>query len=173
MDSLLQFWLIFFLGSAFLIALALIIFTRVKARIRTGKAEFTIDASRPGWHRAPPESPRKSRRRPSGRAQRPYRTWLVAKVRNGPDWEYSLDGRQQVYIGRRSDNDIVLRDPAADTRHAVIYWHKGRYRINNLSPRGTRVNNRLITMQNLGNGNKIRIGRTEFIFRQIKGERRQ
>jgi pSer/pThr/pTyr-binding forkhead associated (FHA) protein len=64
-----------------------------------------------------------------------------------------------------------LRDPAADTRHAVIYWHEGRYRINNLSPRGTEVNNHLITMQNLGNGNKIRMGHTERIFRQIKGDK--
>lgn len=173
MDSLLQFLVIFFVGSALLIALALIINTRVRARIRAGKVEFIIDTPRPGWHRAPRQPPIKRRQRPSGRAKRPYHTWLVAKVRNGPNWEYSLDGRQQVYIGRRSDNDIALRDPAADTRHAVIYWHEGRYRINNLSPRGTRVNNHLITMQNLGNGNKIRMGRTELIFRQTKGDKRR
>ena len=173
MNSLLQFWLVFFVGSAILIALALIIFTSVKASIRAGQAEFTIDASRPGWRRAPPEPSGKLRQQPTKRAQRPYRTWLVAKVRHGPNWEYGLDGRQQVYIGRRPDNDIVLQDPEADTRHTVIYWHKeqGRYRINNLSQKGTRVNNRLITMQNLGNGNKIRMGRTELIFRQIQGDR--
>jgi pSer/pThr/pTyr-binding forkhead associated (FHA) protein len=75
-----------------------------------------------------------------------------------------------VYIGRRPDNDIVLRDPDADTRHAVIYWdpNRGRYRINNLSSRGTMVNGRPISMQNLGNGNTIRMGRTELIFRQIR-----
>ena len=83
-----------------------------------------------------------------------------------------LDGKIQVYIGRRSDNDIVLRDPAADSRHAVIYLEGGRYRINNLSPKGTRVNNQWITWQRLGNGNKIRMGNTELVFRETKGGKR-
>jgi pSer/pThr/pTyr-binding forkhead associated (FHA) protein len=88
------------------------------------------------------------------------------KLRDGPNWIYPLDGKHQVYVGRRADNDLRLTDPAADTRQAVIYWEDGRYKINNLSRRTpTRVNKRPITKQNLGNGNTIELGRTRFIFR--------
>jgi pSer/pThr/pTyr-binding forkhead associated (FHA) protein len=82
---------------------------------------------------------------------------------------FPLDGKKMVYIGRREDNDLVLRDPTADTRHAVIYWEDGRFKINNLSSRTpTQVNNRPITKQNLGDGNTIQMGHTKLIFRQAR-----
>lgn len=103
---------------------------------------------------------------PARSAQPKPRARLVAHVRGGPDWEYPLEGKLTFYIGRRQDNDIVLLDPTTDTRQAVIYLHESRYRINNLSPRvPTRVNNRSITMQNLGDGNTIQMGNTRLIFR--------
>lgn len=157
--------LVFILVGAVIMIIALIVNLRLKARLRLpGKAEFYIDTSRSGWTKAPKGVPI----RKQGRDRRQYRTWLAAKVRGGPDWEYVLDGKTQVYIGQQPDNDIVLRDPAADSRHAVIYLEEGRYRINNLSRKGTKVNNRWITWQRLGNGNKIRMGNTELIFREIR-----
>ena len=160
----------FILISALIIVLALLRNTRLRAMIKISGAQFHIDTSRPGWRRSPKGDNRKSERKLPKRDRRPYRMWLVAKVQKGSNWEYGLDGRAQVYIGRRFDNDIVLQDPDADTRHAVIYWdsNRSRYRINNLSSRGTKVNGRLISMQNLGNGNTIRMGRTELIFRQVR-----
>lgn len=154
---------------AIIIVIALIINPRLRAGIRLpGRVEFYIDTSRPGWKRAPKRAPiwkkeRKGRRR--------YRTWLAAKVRGGPNWEYRLDGKAQVYIGRGADNGIVLRDPAASRRHAVIYLKRGHYHIHNLSPKGTKVNNRWITKQRLGNGCKIRMGSTELIFREAERKR--
>jgi pSer/pThr/pTyr-binding forkhead associated (FHA) protein len=88
------------------------------------------------------------------------------KLRDGPNWIYPLDGKTQIYIGRREDNDIRLNDPLANTRQAVIYWENGRYKINNLSARmPTTVNGRPITKQNVGDGNTIQMGRTKLIFR--------
>lgn len=160
--------LVFTLLCTAIIVIALILNTRLKARLSLpGKAGFYIDTSRPGWRRAPKRVPIWGRR--EKRDRHLYRTWLAAKVRGRPDWEYALDGRTQVYIGRRSDNDIVLKDPAADARQAVIYLEGGRWRINNLSrSRPTRVNNRPITKQTLGNGCKIRMGNTELIFRELR-----
>jgi hypothetical protein len=163
-------FLVFVLAAMVVTAVAIIIGERTKAKVRLpGRAEFFIQVDK-GWRRAPDTV------RPPGSASGPepgkakgLRIWLAAKVRGGPDWVFPLDGKQTVYIGRREDNDLVLRDPTADTRQAVIYRESGRFKINNLSSRTpTQVNNRPITKQNLGNGNTIQMGRTKLIFRQRK-----
>lgn len=162
------FLFLFILACAIVIIIALVINPQLRARIRLpGRVEFYIDTSRPGWKRAPKRPPIWGIKKEKGRR---YQTWLVAKVRGGPDWEYELDVKMQVYIGRRADNDIVLRDPATSRRHAVIYLEKGRYWINNLSKKGTKVNNRWITKNRLSNGCKIKIGNTELIFREAIGQ---
>lgn len=167
--------LVFILVCAAIIVLAIIITSRTRAEMTLpGNIRFYIEAER-GWQPVPRSGPKKppDRKKPSPKAgprapSRP-RTRLVARVRGGRDWEYSLEGKDIIYIGRRSDNDIVLRDPAADTRQAVIYLEGGRYRINNLSAtKPTKVNNRPITKQNLGDGNTIQMGNTKLIFRQEK-----
>jgi hypothetical protein len=133
-------------------------------RLRAGislpwNAGFYIDTSRPEWHRTRTASRDKVQTRQA-------QAWLVARVWGRGNWEFPLNPSKHTYIGRNRDMDIILRDPAADARHAVIYWKKSRYHINNLSARkGTRVNGRRITTQRLGNGNKIRMGNTELIFR--------
>lgn len=167
MEQWLFLFLVFVLASMAIVLIALLVNERLRARIfLPGKAEFFIDTSRSGWRKAPKSAPVWRRAERQRRDRRPYRTWLAVKVRGQPDWEYGLDGKTQVYIGRRPDNDIVLRDPAADARHAVIYLREGRYRINNLSRKGTKVNNRWITWQKLDNGNKIQMGNTVSIFRE-------
>lgn len=126
------------LAGMVIIALALILNQRLRARIYLpGRAEFFIDTRR-GWSKVPKQP---SSRRPSAQKKeksRQRRTWLAAKVRGGPDWEYELGDKAQVYIGRHPDNDIVLRDKSADARHAVIYFQDGRYRTTTSRPKGQR-----------------------------------
>lgn len=172
MDTWASLLLVFILSAMVVIAVAILVALRVKARLSLpGRAEFYIETEK-GWKPLSVPSrarqPGERRRTPEKAASLPrYR--LVARVRDGPDWEYPLDGKPVVYIGRRKDNDIVLRDETADTHQAVIYWEKGRYRINNLSKDiPTRVNDRPITWQNLGDGNTIQTGRTKLIFRERK-----
>ena len=163
--------LLFFIAVAAVIVLvAVLVNQRVRAGMNLpGRAEFYIDTSRGGWQAQPQRQRSRSPPRPS--TARP-RFYLEMKMRSGPNWVYPLDGKAQVYIGRRADNDLRLTDPTADTRQAVIYWEGGRYKINNLSARvPTRVNNRPITKQNLGDGNTIQMGRTKLIFRD-RGRRR-
>lgn len=170
MDSAWQFAVVFVLVCALIIVLAILRNTRLRANIKVSGAQFYIDTSRPGWKKSSEVEGdgRVSGRKPTKPVQRSYRRWLVAKVRKGPNWEYVLDGRRRVYIGSNPDNDILLQDPDADAQHALIYWDdaRSRFRIRNLSHRGTTVNNRPIADQNLGDGNTIRMGRTELIFRQ-------
>lgn len=165
--------LVFTAVTAAIVLVAVLVNQRVKARVKLpGRAEFYIDTNRGGWQTRPQQRPQ---RRPQQRPVSPpplspaptgSRFCLEMKLLHGDSWTFPLDGRTQVYIGRRADNNLRLTDPAADTRQAVIYWEDGRYKINNLSPRvPTRVNSRPITKQNLGDGNTIQMGRTKLIFR--------
>jgi len=168
MDSLTTLLLIFIVAAMVIILIAVLIGHQTRARLLLpGKAEFYIETTK-GWQPVPSKG---REAHPGGMPARPAqprpRTRLVAHVRGGPDWEYPLESKPTFYIGRRQDNDIVLLDPATDTRQAVIYLHESRYRINNLSPRvPTMVNGRPISMQNLGDGNTIQMGNTRLIFRQ-------
>jgi hypothetical protein len=156
------FVLLVLVGAATIVVLALALRPeRLQARIfLPWNAGILIDTQQSGKGRRPP----RVITRPEGRESR---AWLAAKILGRRDWEYGLDPRRHTYVGCSRDMDIILKDPAADKRHAVIYWKRGRYHINNLSKkRGTRVNGRPITTQRLGNGNKIRMGNTELIFRE-------
>lgn len=159
--------LVFLVTIALITVIALVLNPNMRVGIKLGPAEWTIDTSRPGWKREPsPSRPIGANTSSQTTASASCHAWLAAKMPDKIEWKYCLDGHQQVYLGRHVSNDIQLLDQSADNRHAVIYLKEGRYRINNLSSRGTWVNNRSISWQNLGNGNKIRLGRTELVFRQ-------
>lgn len=153
--------LVFVVISGVLILVAVLVSERLKAGVKLpGRAEFYIDAER-GWNKRPDA--------PSSAAvtstQDPD-AYLEMKLQHGSNWVYSLEGKRQVYIGRREDNDLRLKDRMADGRQAVIYWEEGRFKINNLSAvRPTLVNGKPITKQNLGDGNTIQLGNTKLIFR--------
>lgn len=153
--------LVFVVITAVIILVAVLVNERVKAGVKLpGKAEFYIDAER-GWLKRPQSSTSTA----DSVVHKP-KTYLEMKLKHGTNWIYSLDGKGQVYIGRRDDNHLRLKDEAADNRQAVIYWEDGRFKINNLSSkRPTLVNGRPITKQNLGDGNTIQLGNTKFIFR--------
>lgn len=167
MDGWILLFLVFTLVAGVIIVVAILVGQKTRARVRLpGPAELFIELDK-GWRKVPRATAQAA---PGGGASpASSRTWLAAKVPGGPDWQFPLDGRKTIYIGRRQDNDLVLRDRTADTRQAVIYWEDSRYKINNLSQETpTRVNGRPITKQNLGNGNTIAMGRTKLIFRQRK-----
>lgn len=167
MDATSWLFLAFLAISGVIIIIALILNPSLRARIRIGPAEMNIDTARPGWKLEKPGKSAANEAMHSQAAASPRcHAWLVAKAPGKSDWRYCLDGIAQVYIGRHVANQIVLRDQTADSQHAVIFLKDGRYRIHNLSQRGTLVNEQSISWKQLGNGNKIRMGRTELIFRQ-------
>jgi len=155
--------LAFLTSAATIILVAVLVSERVKAGVKLpGKAEFYIDAER-GWYK---RSSSASQHSPSKSKLRNPRLYLEMKLQRGANWIYSLDGEKQIYIGRRDDNDLRLNDRTADARQAVIYWEDGRFKINNLSTAcPTLVNGKVITKQNLGDGNTIQLGSTKLIFR--------
>jgi NADH dehydrogenase len=72
-----------------------------------------------------------------------------------------------ISLGRSPENNVVVPDPAASRRHALIQREGDRYVIDDLGGRnGTWVNGRRVNERApLQNGDVIRIGRTQFTFR--------
>ncbi|WP_295882326.1 FHA domain-containing protein [uncultured Thiohalocapsa sp.] len=154
------FAVVIFVGIGFAILFILLFkdYRKGSGMLRAWPPEVRIEFDR-DWRRGA-LSP--AQNRPAA-GSAPRRRWLEAK---GMRWYYPLDGRSLIYLGRHQDNQVVLKDKAADGRQAVIYWEDGRYKINNLSVRShTRVNGRPITKQNLGDGNSITMGGTVLVFR--------
>lgn len=95
------------------------------------------------------------------------------------DLTFSLDGsviRQvdlvpgRTTIGRRPDNDVVLRDPTVSGHHAVIAHIDGAIFIEDLkSTNGTWVGGHRIEKQLLAEGDRLLLGRCEAVFRATAG----
>lgn len=80
--------------------------------------------------------------------------------------------REPLHIGRRSDNEVHLDDPVVSGRHARLSLSASRYLdghqeafVEDLeSTNGTRVNGRPVRQARLNNGDRILIGRHEFVY---------
>lgn len=74
--------------------------------------------------------------------------------------------RGKTQIGRREDNDIVLPDGSVSAQHAWILYDNGRYRVMNmLSTNGTFLHDNKVRDALLNEGDRLRFGRAEFVFR--------
>ncbi|WP_065339816.1 FHA domain-containing protein [Azoarcus olearius] len=72
----------------------------------------------------------------------------------------------RTLIGRGEDNDIVLPDGSVSAQHAWILNENGRHRLMNmLSTNGTFINDHKAHEAPLKDGDRIRLGRAEFVFR--------
>jgi len=82
-----------------------------------------------------------------------------------PGMIYDLVG--EVVLGRGDDADILLEDPFASSRHAVVYEQGNISVIEDLaSTNGTYLNEELLqSPRPLHGGDRVRIGDSEFEFR--------
>lgn len=139
---------------------------------REGRGDLNIGGKNPGfrfWFKRDIHSPRPSQKKKPNPSVHHSKFWLEIKQEHKKPWRYPLTKTQHIYIGRNRNNQIILNDPACDTKQAVIYWDAkgGRFKINNLSATSpTMINKRIITQQNLGDGNTIGLGNTKMIFRE-------
>ncbi len=66
-----------------------------------------------------------------------------------------------------ANNDVVLTDPTVSARHAVIEQQGDSFVISDLtSTAGTKINNIVIQKQTLHNGDIVRLGQAELIFKR-------
>lgn len=77
---------------------------------------------------------------------------------------YSID--QRLALGRRGDNDIVIKDPYVSKNHFQIAEDEGGYYLEDLdSANGTYLNGELLEdIVELKNGDIIKVGNIEFLF---------
>ncbi len=73
--------------------------------------------------------------------------------------------KETLSIGRSSDSDIVLQDPAVSSHHCEIRFIRGQYFIiDRESSNGTWVNGREVGRSELLPGNRISVGDTTLVF---------
>ncbi|MBM3706717.1 MAG: FHA domain-containing protein [Actinobacteria bacterium] len=73
--------------------------------------------------------------------------------------------KPSLFIGRRSDSDILLDDITVSRNHAVIEKTNEGYIIKDLeSLNGTYLNGEIVNKSRLNNGDRIQIGKYIFLF---------
>jgi pSer/pThr/pTyr-binding forkhead associated (FHA) protein len=85
----------------------------------------------------------------------------VLTVTAGPDtgFKFRVKPNAVTAIGRGTDSDIVLDDPATSRKHAHIEFADGRYVLKDQgSANGTLVNEQRVTEKPLADGDVIKIG---------------
>jgi Nif-specific regulatory protein len=81
--------------------------------------------------------------------------------------QFLLDAQRQNRIGRGLDCDVILSDPLASRVHAVIVCEEGVWWVRDAGSRnGTVVNNQKVDEAQLAHGTLVRVGSSEFEFRQ-------
>lgn len=77
--------------------------------------------------------------------------------------------RQKTVIGKGADADIQLNDQFASKLHAVIHFEEGKFFISDLgSTNHTWVNEKKIMNEELKDGDKIRVGHQNIIFKRVR-----
>ncbi len=77
---------------------------------------------------------------------------------------FALEGDRLV-IGRADSCGICLKDNSVSSEHARLSHDSGGWRVVNLlSTNGTFVNNKKVSSAPLRNGDRLRLGRLEFVF---------
>jgi pSer/pThr/pTyr-binding forkhead associated (FHA) protein len=72
----------------------------------------------------------------------------------------------EMRIGRSPDNHIVLGDKQASRSHALLTRREGSYVLSDRqTSNGTFVNGKAVKSQTLKDGDRVKIGSSEFVFR--------
>ena len=94
--------------------------------------------------------------------------WMVITRGPGSGKEYKVTG-EQTTIGRDSSNDLVLSsDVEVSRQHARLRVESGKFIIYDLgSANGTHLNGEDVQKAILDDGDTIRIGETELVFKKV------
>lgn len=99
----------------------------------------------------------------------PFFAWLVYIDEEGKPLQDIRLTRQKTIIGKSADADIQLKDDFASKLHAVIHFEAGKFFISDLgSTNFTWLNEKKIMNGELFDGNIIRIGHQNIIFKRVR-----
>jgi hypothetical protein len=104
-----------------------------------------------------------------GEPSPPFFAWLVyIDEQDRPVQDIRLT-RQKTVIGKSADADIQLDDPFASKLHAVFHFEEGKFFISDLgSSNHTWLNEKKIMNEELKDGDKIRVGHQNLIFKRVR-----
>lgn len=113
---------------------------------------------------APAESPSPAPEPPvSEEERRLHAHFEIREPGGGSRW--FLVKAKEMLIGRSRDADLLLRDPAVDSRHAKVIRREGEFFLVDMeSLNGVFLNGRRIYRETFQPGDLIRIGQTELAF---------
>lgn len=100
------------------------------------------------------------------------RVWFEVVSGKLKGMEFILDkflpqGGPTAYIGSSPmKSDIVLVDPDISAQHAILKGHGTYFTVKDISMGGTYINGRKIEESRLSNGNRLRMGKTEFVYHE-------
>lgn len=93
--------------------------------------------------------------------------FIVVTLTDGRTWKQPLTQDVQV-LGRDPSCEIVLDDPSASRRHALLRFENGRYRLEDLgSKNGTLVNEVRVQTQELKDQDEVLIGSVALRFLEV------
>lgn len=102
--------------------------------------------------------------------QKPSFAWLVVVKGTRVGRMFQLNERG-MRIGRDGRCEIMIEDPAVSSEHAKVYKEDGKFVVHDLaSANKTFVNGKHIYHQVLEENDKVMVGNTVLIFKQIKEE---
>ncbi|MFN7971905.1 MAG: FHA domain-containing protein [Acidobacteriota bacterium] len=107
----------------------------------------------------------------AGAPDKPFFTnpTLIVKSK-GEETSYLLD-LGEVAIGKAPDNDIVLNEENALPKHAIVRFEQDHYTVISLAGDGQLlVNDKSMRRAPLNDGDRVRIGRSEITFRNVRYE---
>jgi len=80
------------------------------------------------------------------------------------DQRFALRG-DRVVLGRAPGCDVVISDASVSSEHARLSREGGKWRVANLlSTNGTFINNNKVSNAGIADGDRLRLGRVEFIL---------
>jgi len=94
--------------------------------------------------------------------------WLVDITEGRATRDFRIM-KERIFIGRDPSSDIVIRDEMVSKEHAAIYFKNGEFIIDDLnSKNGTFLNGELIERAKLRDGDVIKVGSREFLFKLLE-----
>lgn len=99
----------------------------------------------------------------------PFFAWLVYIDEDSSPLHDIRLAKQKTVIGKGVEADIPLQDDFASKQHAVIHFEEGTFYLADLgSTNHTWLNEKKIIKEELNDGDKLRIGHQNIIFKRVR-----
>lgn len=104
----------------------------------------------------------------SGAVKASFTNPILLVNSRGEETSYLLD-LGELAIGRAHDNDIVIEEDGALPKHAVVRFEQDHYVVTTVgSDSNISVNDKAVRRSALADGDRIRIGKSEITFRNVR-----